>query len=681
MPVPIAIVRRIERLRRTLDHHNYRYYVLDDPEIPDAEYDRLMRELMHLEADYSELVTSASPTQRVGASPLPAFEEVKHRSPMLSLTNAFDEQEVIDFDDRVRGRLGVGELDYVAEPKLDGLAVSLIYEGGLLSRGATRGDGTRGEDVTQNVRTIRAVPLRLYAEGIPRLLEVRGEVYMTREGFRRLNSDQRKRGERPFANPRNAAAGSLRQLDSRITASRPLSISCYGIGAAEADQLPKRHFQQLEQLKDWGLPISSEVALVRGVDGCLDYYRALAARRDELAYDIDGVVYKVDALEFQAALGTVARAPRWAIAHKFPAEEVLTQVLEIGVQVGRTGAITPVARLEAVRVGGVTVTSATLHNQAEVERKDVRVGDTVIVRRAGDVIPEIVRVVLARRPAGTHPFVLPSLCPECNSQVVQAEGEAVARCSAGLFCPAQRREAIRHFASRRAMDIEGLGEKLVEQLVAGGFVGTVADLYHLTRGQLAALERMADKSAQNLLEAIEKSKSTTLSRFLYALGIRDVGEATARGLAQHFGSLEALQAADTESLQAVPDVGPVVAQHIFSFFRQAQNQAVIEGLRDAGVRWANELETPGPHSLPLSGKTFVLTGTLKSMSREQAKVRLETLGARVTSNVSGNTDYLVAGVGAGSKFDKAESLAINVLDEAEFLELLAQPGHLEGKSN
>ncbi|MFZ0254737.1 MAG: NAD-dependent DNA ligase LigA [Gammaproteobacteria bacterium] len=670
MSTSIDVVRRIELLRRTLDHHNYRYYVLDDPEIPDSEYDRLMGELQRLEAAYPELITSASPTQRVGAAPLPVFSEVKHRLPMLSLANAFDEQEVMDFDRRVRERLGVSEIAYVAEPKLDGLAVSLVYEDGLLIRGATRGDGARGEDVTQNVRTIRAIPLRLHGEDIPRLLEVRGEVYMTRDGFRRLNNEQRKRGEKPFANPRNAAAGSLRQLDSRVTASRPLTLVCYGIGAAEDDRLPKRHFERLQQLKAWGMPISSDVAEVRGVDGCLDYYRALAARRNELVYDIDGVVYKVDAVEFQAALGAVARAPRWAIAHKFPAEEALTQVLAIGVQVGRTGAITPVARLEAVQVGGVTVTSATLHNQAEVERKDVRVGDTVVVRRAGDVIPEIVRVVPGRRPPGTRPFVLPTVCPECDSQVVQAEGEAVARCSGGLFCPAQRRQAIRHFASRRAMDIEGLGEKVVEQLVAGGLVRTAADVYQLTQKQLAALERMGDKSAQNLLQAIEKSKATTLSRFLYAMGIRDVGEATARMLAHHFGSLEALQAADVASLQAVPDIGPVVSQHVFSFFRQAHNQEVIQGLRDAGVSWESESPTSAQRPRLLSGKTFVLTGTLKSMGREQAKVRLETLGARVTSSISRNTDYVIAGADPGSKLDKAQSFGIPILDEKEFLGLL-----------
>lgn len=669
MSAPIDVVRRIELLRKNLDYHNYRYYVLDDPEVPDAEYDRLMSELLGLEAAYPELVTSDSPTQRVGAAPLPAFKEAKHHVAMLSLANASDKQEVIDFDRRLRKRLGVEEIEYVAEPKLDGLAVSLIYRDGRLTRGATRGDGTHGEDVTQNVRTIRTLPLRLHGGGLPRLVEVRAEVYMTREGFRRLNSEQMKRGEKPFANPRNAAAGSLRQLDSRITASRPLRVFCYGVGAVENGGRSQRHYDQLQQLNGWGLPISPEIAVVHGADGCFAYYRALAPRRNELPYDIDGVVYKVNALEFQAALGAVARAPRWAIAHKFPAEEALTQVLAIGVQVGRTGAITPVAQLEAVRVGGVTVTSATLHNQAEVKRKDVRVGDTVFVRRAGDVIPEIVRVLPERRPPGTVPFLLPTACPECHSEVVQAPGEAVARCSGGLFCPAQRRQAIRHFASRRAMDIEGLGERVVEQLVAGELVRTVADLYHLTKEQLTALERMGDKSAQNLLQAIEKSKSTTLSRFLYAIGIRDVGDATARVLAQHFRSLEALQAADVESLQQVPDVGPVVAQHIFSFFRQAHNQEVIQELQNAGVHWTREPERGGR---ALSGKTFVLTGTLKSMAREQAKGRLQTLGARVTTSVSSNSDYLIAGADPGSKLDKAQSLGINILDEEGFLELLAE---------
>ena len=672
MSAPIDIVRRMELLHRTIDHHNYRYYVLDDPEIPDAEYDRLMTELVRLEEAYPELVTAVSPTQRVGAPPLSAFKEVNHQTPMLSLANAFDEQEVIDFDRRIRGRLGVDEMEYVAEPKLDGLAVSLIYQDGLLRRGATRGDGTRGEDVTQNVRTIRAVPLRLHGEGFPRVLELRGEVYMTRDGFRQLNSDQEKRREKPFANPRNAAAGSLRQLDSRITANRPLSFFCYGMVAAEAYQSLEQHFDQLQQLRGWGMPVSPEVAVVRGVDGCFRYYHALSTRRSELAYDIDGVVYKVNALKFQVALGTVARAPRWAIAHKFPAEEALTQVLAIDVQVGRTGAITPVARLAAVSVGGVTVTSATLHNQADVERKDVRVGDTVVVRRAGDVIPEVVRVVAGQRPPGTRPFVLPCVCPECNSQVVQAEGEAVARCSGGLFCPAQRRQAIRHYASRPAMDIQGLGEKAVEQLVAAGFVRTVADLYRLTKAQLAALERMGDKSAQNLLAAIEQSKSTTLSRFLYGLGIRDVGEATARVLAQHFKSLETLQAADIESLKAVPDVGPVVAQHIFSFFRQTHNQEVIRGLRDAGVSLASESKTSAELLPPLAGITFVLTGTLASMGRAQAKARLENLGAKVASSVSRNTNYVVAGADPGSKLDKAQSLGVDVLDEGQFLAFLDQ---------
>lgn len=672
MSAPIDIVRRIEVLRGVIGYHDYRYYVLDDPEIPDAEYDRLMGELLALEAAYPELITPASPTQRVGASPSPAFQAIKHRFPMLSLANAFDEQHVVDFDRRVRTRLDLHEVEYVAEPKLDGLAVSLVYEKGVLTQGATRGDGTYGEDVTQNVRTIRAIPLQLRGEGFPRLLEVRGEVCMTRDGFQRLNSEQRKRGEKPFANPRNAAAGSLRQLDSRVTAGRPLTIFCYGTGAVEQGRLPQQHFQQLQHLKHWGLPVSPEIAVVRSVDGCLNYYRTLAARRNELGYDIDGVVYKVNALEFQATLGSVARAPRWAIAHKFPAEEALTRVLSIDVQVGRTGAITPVARLESVAVGGVTVTSATLHNQAEVERKDVRVGDTVVVRRAGDVIPEIAGVVPGRRLPGARPYVLPTVCPECGSQIVRADGEAVARCSGGLFCPAQRRQAIRHFASRRALDIEGLGEKIVEQLVATGWVRTVADLYHLTEAQLAGLERMGAKSAQNLLQAIANSKSTTFARFLYSLGIRDVGEATALTLARHFGSLEALQAADMEALQAVPDIGPVVAQHIFSFFRQPHNQEVIRALQDAGVSWANELESSPWPARPLVGKTFVLTGALKSMSRNEAKARLETLGAKVASSVSRHTDYVIAGAEPGSKRDKAISLGVRILDENEFLDLLAE---------
>lgn len=668
MAVPTDIADRAALLRTTIEYHNYRYYVLDDPEVPDAEYDRLIRELENLEQAYPQLVTLDSPTQRVGARPLPAFREVVHRIPMLSLENAFDEQEVIAFDRRIRERAGLAEVEYVAETKLDGLAVSLLYESGRLAQAATRGDGTHGEEITQNVRTIKSVPLRLCSKAVPRVLEVRGEVYMTRDGFRRLNEEQQKRGEKCFANPRNAAAGSLRQLDSRITASRPLNIFCYGVGAVEDSGLPERHYDLLQRLKAWGLRVSPEIAVVRGVSGCLAYYRAVAARRNELEYDIDGVVYKVNRRDLQAELGAVARAPRWAIAHKFPAEEALTTVLAIDVQVGRTGAMTPVARLKSVRIAGVTVTNATLHNQDEVERKDLRVGDTVVIRRAGEVIPEVVRVLPERRPSGTRPFHLPPICPECGSDIVRVKGEAIARCSGGLFCPAQRKEAIRHFASRRAMDIEGLGEKLVEQLVERRLVHTVADLYDLTQEQLAGLERMASKSAQNLLDALMKSKSTTLPRFLYALGIREVGEATAQRLARYFGSLEALQAADKETLQSVPEVGPVVAQQIFSFFRQTHNCEVIDRLRRAGIHWTEQSSTRSP--LPLEGKTFVLTGTLNAMSRAQAKQRLLALGATVGGSVSRNTNYLVVGTNPGSKLAKAQALGVAVLDEAALLALL-----------
>ncbi|MFQ5488610.1 MAG: NAD-dependent DNA ligase LigA, partial [Gammaproteobacteria bacterium] len=671
MTAPPEIVRRVQQLREEINAHNYYYYVLDAPVIPDAEYDRLMRELQDLERRYPELVTPDSPTQRVGAAPLEAFGTVRHEIPMLSLDNAFSDEDVLDFHRRVTERLEVKHVDYAAEPKLDGLAVSLRYEEGVLVQGATRGDGYTGEDITQNVRTVPSIPLRLRGRGYPRVLEVRGEVYMPLSGFRELNRRQERRGEKPFANPRNAAAGSLRQLDPRITAQRPLAIYCYGVGVVEGGRLPDRHSKVLVRLREWGLRIPEHLRVVKNAEGCLGYYRDMAALRDKLDYEIDGVVYKVDKYALQEQLGFVSRAPRWAIAHKFPAQEELTRVLAIDVQVGRTGALTPVARLEPVFVGGVTVTNATLHNEDEIRRKDVRVGDTIIVRRAGDVIPEVVAVVKERRPAKTRPFHMPKKCPVCGSDVVRGEGEAIARCSGGLFCPAQRKEAIKHFASRRAMDIEGLGDKLVDQLVEKGLVKDVADLYTLTEEQLAGLERMGEKSAANLKAAIEKSKDTTLARFLFALGIREVGEATAQTLAAHFGTLEALMAADEEELQAVPDVGPVVAAHIHAFFRQKHNREVIECLRKLGVQWREQWR-PAARELPLAGKTYVLTGALESMTRDEAKAHLQALGAKVSGSVSRRTSCVVAGADPGSKYRKAQELGVSVIDEEEFLALLKQ---------
>ncbi|OGT21635.1 MAG: DNA ligase (NAD(+)) LigA [Gammaproteobacteria bacterium RBG_16_57_12] len=664
------IVQRIATLREQINYHNYRYYVLDDPQIPDAEFDRLFRELQALEQQHPELITADSPTQRVGGAPLGEFKPVRHEVPMLSLANAFDDIEVEAFDQRARTRLEVEAIEYTAEPKLDGLAISLLYEQGELVRAATRGDGETGEEVTHNVRTIHAIPLRLLGKDYPGLLEVRGEVYMPRRGFERLNVEQEARGEKAFANPRNAAAGSLRQLDPRITAQRPLAFYCYGVGRVQGGKLPGQHLAILNCLREWGLPVSGEIRQVQGVMGCLDYYRAMAPRRATLPYEIDGVVYKVNSLAQQQALGFVSRAPRWAIAHKFPAQEEMTRVLAIDVQVGRTGALTPVARLEPVFVGGVTVTNATLHNEDEVHRKDVRVGDTVIVRRAGDVIPEVVSVVLSRRPAKTAVFKMPKQCPKCGSQVVRPEGQAVSRCVGGLYCPAQRKQAIKHFAARRAMDIEGLGDKLVDQLVDEALIHDVADLYVLTESQLAGLERMGDKSAENLIQALEKSKHTTLARFIYALGIREVGEATAQALAQYFANLKKLEQADLESLQQVPDVGQVVAESIYRFFRQAHNREVINKLLEAGITWPAPVATAAAQTL--AGQTFVLTGTLQTMTRDEAKQRLQARGAKVSGSVSKKTTYVVAGSEAGSKLADAQALGVKVLSEEELLKLLGQ---------
>ncbi|MEO5574158.1 MAG: NAD-dependent DNA ligase LigA [Gammaproteobacteria bacterium] len=667
--LPDNVAARVKELRALINYHNNRYHVLDDPEIPDAEYDRLMRELQSLEERYPEFAATDSPTRQVGAHPLKKFAAVNHETPMLSLANAFSEQEVADFDRRVREKLVVDNVEYVAEPKLDGLAVNLLYIDGKLVRGATRGDGATGEDITQNIRTIAPIPQLLKGKHVPRMIEVRGEVYLPKKGFAEMNARALERGEKIFANPRNAAAGSLRQLDPRITAQRPLAMICHGVGRSEDGSLPARYSDISQRLSEWGLQGTPEQKVVHGLDGCIAYYQDIAARRSALAYEIDGVVYKVNSIEQQQQLGFVSRAPRWAIAHKFPAQEEMTRVVSIGVQVGRTGALTPGARLEPVSVGGVTVTNVTLHNQDDLERKDIRVGDTVIVRRAGDVIPEIVGVVLERRPPGTTPYRIPAQCPVCGSDVIRAEGEAIARCSGALFCPAQRKEGILHFASRHALDIEGVGEKLVDQLVEHDLVKNVADLYLLTPELLAGLERMGEKSAANVHAALQRSKQTTLPRFLYAIGIREVGQSTAAALAKYFGNLEIIKQTDKETLQNVPDIGPIVAAHIETFFRQPHNIEVIEKLLAAGIRWADIKIEPAPHA-PLKGKTFVLTGSLETLSREQAKEKLEALGAKVGSSVSAKTHCVVAGADPGSKLDKAQQLGIEIMDEAGLLALL-----------
>jgi len=665
----MKIQEQITQLRKTLNEHNYYYYVLDEPRIPDSEYDYLMRELQALEAQHPKFVTPDSPTQRVGATPLSAFAEVVHTIPMLSLGNAFEDKEVRDFEKRIRERLGGVKIEYVAEPKLDGLAVSLRYENGLLVKAATRGDGSRGEDVTQNVKTIKSIPLSLRGNDFPDVLEVRGEVFMPKAGFEKLNQQQITKGDKTFANPRNAAAGSLRQLDSRITATRHLNFLSYAIGVVEGATLPNNHNDILHCLQTWGLPIPIYIQLVQGIPGCLNYHQDILAHRKALPFEIDGVVYKVNSMEQQEILGFVSRAPRWAIAHKFPAQEVMTQLLDIDVQVGRTGALTPVARLAPVSVGGVTVTNATLHNQDEIRRKDVRVGDTVIVRRAGDVIPEVVRVLPEKRPDNTQPFDLPNKCPICHADVAREEGEAVIRCTGGLFCPAQRKQALQHFVSRGAMDIDGLGEKLIEQIIDGNLVNNIADIYTLSHEQWAGLERMGDKSAANIIKALDNSKTTTLMRFLYALGIREVGETTARTLAQHFGTLEKLKEATNPDLQKVPDIGPIMAKHIVAFFREAHNLEIIQRLQEIGIHWTEE-EPATTTAQSLVGKTFVLTGTLSQMTRNQAKARLQALGAKVSGSVSQKTHIVVAGEKAGSKLEKAHALGIKVIDEAALIVLL-----------
>jgi DNA ligase (NAD+) len=665
----------IEALRAEIRDHNYAYYVLDDPNIPDAEYDRLMQRLLALEAENPDLVTPDSPTQRVGTTPIGQFSEVVHRVPMQSLENAFSADELRAFDRRVCERLAaegieVEEVAYVAEPKLDGTAVSLTYVDGVLAQAATRGDGSTGEDITHNVRTIESIPLRLRGSASPPVLEVRGEVYMPLEGFREFNRRAAERGEKMLVNPRNGAAGSLRQLDPRLTAARPLDAYFYGIGYFEGWDRPPTQMDVLESLEALGLRISPESRLVEGFLGCLRYYESISEKRARLAYEIDGVVYKVNNAEWQRRLGSVARAPRWAIAHKFPAQEELTVVKDVEFQVGRTGALTPVARLEPVFVGGVTVSNATLHNMDEVARKDVRIGDTVFVRRAGDVIPEVVKVVIDRRPHNSRKIEVPEACPVCGAPVVRSEGEAVFRCSGTRTCPAQSVERMKHFASRRAMDIEGLGAKLIEQLVLDGTVNTPADFFTLTVEQLAERERMGEKSARKVVDAIQASRETTLPRFLYALGIRDVGEATALALALHFGDLEPIRHADPEALEAVSDVGPVVANRVFEFFRDPQNAALVESLVSVGVRWP--AAEPVQHDAEWAGKTVVLTGTLMSMTRDEATDRLRTMGAKVSSSVSKKTDVVIAGENAGSKLEKAQELGVRVLTEEEFV---SQIGH------
>ena len=669
--IPDLVLKRYQRLKDELNQHNHAYYVLDDPSVPDSEYDRLMRALQEIEREFPVLQTADSPSQRVGGEALDSFQQVSHDVPMLSLDNAFSDTDMLDFDRRIKDRLNKGAEDnitYVCEPKLDGVAVSLIYKRGLLVRGATRGDGNVGEDITANVRTINSIPLKLRGAGFPEILEVRGEIYMPRQGFDKLNQKALQSGEKPFVNPRNAAAGSLRQLDSKITATRPLEMCAYSTGQFVGGDKPDSHYQALTNLGNWGFKINPYIELAEGVSACETYYEKLANVRDQLDYEIDGIVYKVNDLQLQQRLGFVARAPRWAIARKFPAQEEMTRLLDVEFQVGRTGAVTPVARLEPVFVGGVTVGNATLHNADEIARLGVCIGDMVIVRRAGDVIPQIVKVVIDKRPQNALPVVFPQRCPVCQSAVIRAETEAVARCTGGLFCGAQTKEAIKHYASRKAMDIDGLGDKLVDLLVDQGLIYSVADLYELQLDRLINLERMAQKSAENLLNAIEASKETTLAKFLYALGIREVGEATGQTLAQHFGHLEAVIEASVEQLLEVEDVGPIVAKHIVDFFNNPDNLAIVTALQEVGVHWKNVEQSA--QSLPLKGETWVLTGSLEIMSRAEAKDRLQSLGAKVASSVSAKTHTVVAGPGAGSKLTKAQSLNIKVLDEQAFVEFL-----------
>ncbi|MBD2809931.1 NAD-dependent DNA ligase LigA [Xenorhabdus sp. Vera] len=668
-----TIIEKINGLRTILRHHEYLYHVMDAPEIPDAEYDRLMRELKALEEQHPTLITADSPTQRVGAAPLTVFEQVRHEIPMLSLDNVFDEESYLAFDKRVRDRLKDSrDLVFCCELKLDGLAVSLLYENGELVQAATRGDGTTGENITTNVRTIHAIPLRLKGGNIPARVEIRGEVFMKQAGFEKLNEEARRTGNKVFANPRNAAAGSLRQLDPRITAKRPLTFYCYGVGVLEGGELPASHYQRLMQFKKWGLPVSDKVKLCQGTQQVMEFYHNIEQQRPTLGFDIDGVVVKVDFLELQETLGFVARAPRWATAFKFPAQEQMTTVRDVEFQVGRTGAITPVARLEPVLVAGVTVSNATLHNADEIERLGLRIGDTVVIRRAGDVIPQVVGVIHENRPTESQEIVFPEHCPVCGSDIERVEGEAVARCTGGLFCGAQRKEALKHFVSRRAMDVDGMGEKIIEQLVDKEYVKTPADLFRLTAGKLTGLDRMGPKSAQNVINALDKSKKTTFARFIYSLGIREVGEATAANLVAHFGTLEKLRVADTDALVAVQDVGGIVASHVVNFFSEPHNQAVIDDLvNNVGILWES-VESPSLDEIdsPFAGKIVVLTGSLSLLSRDEAKDKLAALGAKVTGSVSKKTDLVIAGEAAGSKLAKANELGIPVIGEEEMIRLL-----------
>jgi DNA ligase (NAD+) len=680
MTISTDVNERIQQLCESLNTYSYQYYVLDSPTVPDAEYDRLFRELQSLESDYPEAIQADSPTQKVGAPPLASFSQITHEMPMLSLDNAMNEAELIDFERKVKDRLKdttstAPTLEFACEPKLDGLAVSILYEKGCLVQAATRGDGSTGENITINVRTIKNVPLSLRGHDYPERLEVRGEIYIPKEGFEKLNQEARENDGKIFANPRNAAAGSLRQLDSSITAKRPLEFCAYSIGVvSEGYELPRQHEAILQRIKQWGIKINSDMAVVEGIQACVDYFSQMERKRDSLNYDIDGIVFKINDIDIQQRLGFVARAPRWAIAAKFPAQEEITILEGVDFQVGRTGALTPVARLKPVHVAGVMVSNATLHNMDEIARLGVKIGDSIIIRRAGDVIPQVVSVVGERRPDTATDIVMPAECPVCGSHVERIATEAVARCSGGLYCGAQRKEAIKHFASRKALDIDGLGNKLVEQLVDAGLINSFDDLFQLKLEDVANLERMAEKSAQNLLEALEVAKTTTLGRFLYSLGIREVGVTTAQNLADHFGFLQRIQAADEAALLAVPDVGGIVAQHVLSFFAEEHNQTIIKQLQQAGLNWPEHEPVSAQESadLALAGKVYVITGTLSNMSRDDAKNYIQALGGKVTGSVSAKTDCLIAGEKAGSKLTKAQELGIDILDEEGFIALLHQ---------
>ncbi|EML2065584.1 NAD-dependent DNA ligase LigA [Enterobacter asburiae] len=669
-----SIEQQLTELRTTLRHHEYLYHVMDAPEVPDAEYDRLMRELRELEAQHPELITPDSPTQRVGAEPLGAFGQVRHEMPMLSLDNVFDEDSFLAFSKRVQNRIRkVDAITYCCELKFDGLAVNLLYVNGRLRHAATRGDGTIGEDITSNIKTIKAIPLVLLGKDVPSRIEVRGEVFITQKNFEEMNNEARRKGQKVFANPRNAAAGSLRQLDPKVTAKRSLTFCCYGTGVIEGIEFPGTHIERLQKLRDMGFPISNHTTLCHSPYEVIDFYREISTKRDKLGFDIDGLVVKVNSIPLQEILGFVAKSPRWATAFKFPAQEQITRLRDVEFQVGRTGAITPVAKLEEVKVAGVLVKNATLHNEDEIKRLGIKINDKVIVRRAGDVIPQIVGVVESMRPDDVKPIIFPKVCPVCGSEIERIQGEAVARCTGGLICGAQRKESLKHFVSRRAMDVDGMGDKIIDQLVEKEYVHTPADLFKLTAGKLTGLDRMGPKSAQNVVNALEAAKETTFARFLYALGIREVGEATAAGLAAYFGTLEALEKASIEELQKVPDVGIVVATHVFNFFAEESNREVIGKLLEEGIRWpapvvvnAEEIDSP------FAGKTVVLTGSLSQLSRDDAKARLVALGAKVAGSVSKKTDLVIAGEAAGSKLAKAQELGIAVIDEAEMMRLLGE---------